>query len=138
MRLMINNVSDGHWAIPVGCQGHDTHGVRLVGSLDEHTVSQLRELSEIVFDGAGFSDGDHFLIDVSEVTEIDHVGIAALVGITVMLAANAGSVSLILPMDHPIRHTLQVTGLDRIFDMNETTEAANRVVLALRRLQVEK
>ena len=109
------------------------HKVKLVGSLDEHKVSQLRELSEVVFDEKGFSEGDHFLLDLSEVTEIDHVGLAALLGIVVGLAVKAGSLGLVIPDDHPVRRALLVTGLDRVFELHETHDDAYGTILALER-----
>ena len=136
MLLTINKVSDGQWATDEAHRTQSLHNAKLVGSLDEHTVCQLRELSEIVFDKKSFSEGDHFLIDLSDVTDIDHVGLAALVGIIVALGAKAGSLGLILPEDHPVRHALQVTGLDRLFEIHETSDAANKIVLALRRTRV--
>ena len=138
MLLTINKRSYGEWATDGTHREQSVHNARLAGSLDEHTVSQLRELSDIVFDEKSFSEGDHFLIDLSEATEINHVGLAALVGIIVVLAAKAGSLGLILPADHPIRHALQVTGLDRFFEIHETAEAADGIVLALRRTQLSE
>jgi len=130
--LTINKSADGLWATDESRREQRVHSARLAGSLDEYTVSQLRELSDIVFDEKSFSEEDHFLIDLSEVTEIDHVGLSALVGIIVILAAKAGSVGLILPEEHPVRHALQVTGLHRVFEIHETAEAADKIVLALR------
>ena len=120
----VNETPDGEWATGADIGQQGVHTVKLAGSLDEHTVSQLRELSEVVFDEKGFSAGDHFLIDLREVTEVDHVGLAALVGIIVGLAAKAGSAGLILPEDHPVRHAFHVTGMDKVFDLHETNDAA--------------
>lgn len=131
--LNINETPDGEWATGRILHDKNVHTVRLSGSLDEHTVSQLRELSEVVFGEKGFSEGDHFLVDIREVTEVDHVGLAALVGIIVGLAAKAGSAGLIIPEDHPVRHALQVTGLDRVFEMHETNDAARITIIALNR-----
>lgn len=128
--LTINNVYKGNWTTDAGSDGHGLHDARLTGILDEHTVSQLRKLSETVFDGAVFSDGDHFLIDITRVTEIDHVGLATLIGIITSLAANAGSVGLVVPMEHPVQRALKVTGLDRVFITHETVEAANGIIAA--------
>lgn len=129
----INETTDGEWATGEDIGQRSVHTVKLAGSLDEHTVSQLRELSEVVFDEKGFSSGDHFLIDLREVTEVDHVGFAALVGIIVGLAAKAGSAGLILPEDHPVRHAFQVTGMDKVFDLHETNDAAYITIHALNR-----
>ena len=133
MLLTINKASDGQWTTDGTHPEKSVHNAKLAGSLDEHTVPQLRALSEIVFDEKSFSEGDHFLIDLSEVTDIDHVGLAALVGIIVVLAAKAGSLGLILPEDHPVREAFQVTGLDRVFEIHETADAADKIILALRR-----
>jgi anti-anti-sigma factor len=131
--LKINESSDGQWATGRILHEQSVHTVRLTGTLDEHTVSQLRELSEVVFNEKGFSEGDHFLIDLSEVTEVDHVGLAALVGIMAGLAAKAGSLGLILPEGHPVRHALKVTGLDRVFELHETGDAARVIIRAVYR-----
>jgi len=129
--LTINETADGEWASD-GDQGrHSVHCVRLAGTIDEHTVGQLRELSDIVFDENRYSEGDHFIIDLSEVTEIDHVGLSAMVGIIVALATKAGTIGLVLQRDHPVRHALQVTGLDRVFDIHESAEAADKVIFAV-------
>jgi anti-anti-sigma factor len=129
--LKTNESSDVQWTISSLEHKQGIHSARLVGSLDEHTVSQLRELSDVAFDEEGFSIGDDFVIDLAEVTEIDHVGFAALVGILVGISAKAGSLALILPPEHPVRHALQVTGLDRAFDVFETHTAACEQVDAL-------
>jgi anti-anti-sigma factor len=129
--LKTSESSDVQWTIGSSDHKQGVHSVRLVGSLDEHTVSQLRELSHVGVDEESFSNGDHFLIDLSEVTEIDHVGFAALVEILVGLSAKAGSLGLILPPEHPVRHALEVTGLDRAFDIFETHAAACEQVDAL-------
>ena len=124
---------NGEWANGQNIDQQEVHTVKLTGSLDEHTVSQLKELSEVVFGDKGFSVGDHFLVDLSEVTEVDHVGLAALVGIIVGLAAKAGSAGLIIPEDHPVRHAIRVTGLDRVFDVHETNDSARITIHALAR-----
>ena len=126
-----NDTSNGQWATGQDIGQRSVHTVKLAGSLDEHTVSQLRELSDVVFDEKPFSVGDHFLIDLREVTEVDHVGLAALLGIIVGLAAKAGSAGLIIPEDHPVRHAIRVTGLDRVFDLHETDDAAYITIHAL-------
>jgi len=113
--------------------GRNVHRVTLKGSLDEHTISQLRELSDVIFDEEGFSEGDHFLIDLTQVTEIDHVGLAALVGIMVELGVRIGSFGLVLPEEHPVRHALRVTGLDSVFEIHETHGEARETIFALRR-----
>ena len=122
--LKTDESSDVQWTIGSLDHKQGIHSARLVGSLDEYTIGQLRELSHVVFDEEIFSNGDNFLIDLSEVTEIDHVGFAALVEILVGLSAKAGSLGLILPPEHPVRHALQVTGFDRAFDIFETHTAA--------------
>ena len=129
----IRKTQDGEWATGEDIDKRSVHTVKLTGSLDEHTVSQLRELSDVVFDEKPFSAGDHFLVDLSEVTEVDHVGLAALLGIIVGLAAKAGSAGLIIPEDHPVRHAIQVTGLDKVFDLHETNDAAYITIHALNR-----
>ena len=129
----LNETTDGEWATGEDIGQRSVHTVKLTGSLDEHTVSQLRELSEVVFGEKGFSEGDHFLLDLSEVKEVDHVGLAALVGIIVGLAAKAGSAGLIIPEDHPVRHAIRVTGLDKVFDLHETNDAAYLTIRALNR-----
>jgi anti-anti-sigma factor len=132
MMLTINDALRAEWLTDVDDNKQRVHKAVLVGSLDEHTVSQLRELSTIVFDEESYSEGDHFLIDVSAVTEVDHLGLAALVGIIVVLAAKAGSLGLILPYEHPVRHALRVTGLDKVFNIHETPDAADRIIFGLR------
>jgi anti-anti-sigma factor len=138
MLLTINKTSEGHWTSDDTDRSYSVHHARLAGSLDEHTVSQLRELSSIVFDGEGFSEGDHFLIDLNNVTEIDDLGFAALIGTIVVLASKAGSLGLILSVGHPIRHAFQVTGIDRVFEIHETAEAADKIILELRRIQISE
>ena len=113
--------------------GRNVHRVTLNGSLDEHTVSQVRELSDLIFDEEGFSEGDHFLIDLTQVTEIDHVGFAALVGIMLGLGVRIGSFGLVLPEEHPVRRALRVTGLESVFEIHETRGEARETIFALRR-----
>jgi anti-anti-sigma factor len=127
--LTINEVMDGEWVSDGEDQRHSIHTARLAGSIDEHTVAKLGELSDIVFDENRFSAGDHFIIDLREVTEIDSLGLSTMVGIIVTLAAKAGSIGLVLQEDHPVRRALRVTGLDRVFDIHTSTESADKIKL---------
>ncbi|MBP6963066.1 MAG: STAS domain-containing protein [Armatimonadetes bacterium] len=122
--LEINGIREGRWIVGDLGNNRGIHTARLAGSLDEHTVGQLREMSEVVFDQKGFSIGDDFLIDLGAVTEIDHVGLAALIGILIALSAKAGSLGLVLPEEHPVKRALQVTGLERAFDIFDDQAAA--------------
>jgi len=130
--LTINETSDGEWSTDAENRRSSIHTVRLAGCVDEHTVGQLSELSEIVFNENRYSAGDHFIIDLCEVTEIDDIGLSTMVGMVVVLAAKAGSVGLILQTDHPMRRVLRITGLDRVFDIHESSESANKIIFALR------
>lgn len=112
-------------------RGRNVHSVSLEGVLDEHTIAQLRDLSQVIFGEKGFSEGDHFLIDLTRVTDIDHVGFAALVGIMVGLGIKAGSFGVVMPEEHPVRHALRITGMDKVFQVHETRGEADETILTL-------
>jgi anti-anti-sigma factor len=131
MLLTINEVSDGDWLSDGEHQGYRIHTARIAGTIDEYTVAQLRELSEIVFDEKRFAEGDHFIINLLEVTEIDHLGLSAMVGIIVALAAKAGTIGVVAQEHHPVRRAFRVTGLDRVFDIHESADDAEKVIFAL-------
>jgi anti-anti-sigma factor len=128
MLLKINEAPDGDWSSEGAHLGRRIHTVRLTGSVDEHTVAQLRKLSEIVFDERRFAAGDHFIINLLEVTEIDHLGLSAMLNIIMVLATKAGTIGVVAQEHHPVQRAFRVTGLDKVFDIHESAEDAERAV----------
>ena len=129
--LKINAGADGLGKVGRLHHEQSVHSVKLEGTLDQHTVCELRELCDAIFEKEEFSEGDHFIIDLTEVSEIDHVGFATLVGIMVELSVKAGSFGLILPEEHPIRRALHVTGIEKVFEVHESHSEAHEMILAL-------
>jgi anti-sigma B factor antagonist len=97
--------------------GH-TRVVRCAGEIDMATAPGLRtRLSGLQIDGP-----PRLLIDLTEVTFIDSLGLGALIGAHKRARVLQGSF-LVVP-GPAARRLLTATALDRVFDVHDTVESA--------------
>lgn len=98
------------------------HAIVVVrGEIDAHTSPQLRErLLELVTDGI-----DRLVVDLREVDFIESVGLGTLVAARKRLRPFDKSLCLVLgPEQTVLRRTFEITGLDKVFPIHPTVEAA--------------
>lgn len=86
--------------------------VRVHGDLDAATSPTLHHrLAELLDDGA-----DDLVIELDSVPFCDSSGLGVLVGAHRRLAHDGGHLSVSHPRP-PVRHLLEISGLDRVFDV---------------------
>ena len=99
-------------------QGHDCAIVAAAGEIDIYTVTRLRErLFEIA------ASGHPLVVDFDQVSFIDSVGLAMLVG-TANRAAAHGSGLQVAGAPPKIRQLLRLAGLDRRIALPRTLDEA--------------
>ena len=107
-------------------QGHDHAIVTAAGEIDISTVTRLRErLFELA------ASGHPLVVDFDQVSFIDSVGLAMLVG-TANRAAAHGSSLQVACAPPKIRQLLRLTGLDRRIALPRTLDEALEVRAATR------
>jgi anti-sigma B factor antagonist len=96
----------------------DTRVVRCSGEIDMATVPTLREeISRLQIDGP-----PRLVVDLTEITFIDSLGLGALVGAHKRARVLQGSLAII--PSAATQRVLTATALDRVFEIHETVEAA--------------
>jgi anti-sigma B factor antagonist len=89
------------------------------GPMDVATVPQLRDLMVRLIE-----EGHHRLVlDLSGVDFIDSIGLGVIVGVVHRLRPHDGSVAVAAPSEQ-VRQVLQITQLDRVVALHDTTAAA--------------
>lgn len=89
------------------------------GEIDVYTAPKLRErLIEIVNSGQ-----KRVVVDLSKVDFLDSTGLGVLVGAHRRLRARDGSLELVCPHERLLK-AFRITGLDNVFDIHSTVEAA--------------
>jgi anti-sigma B factor antagonist len=100
------------------------HGVNLLtvrGELDIATVPALRErLTTLIDAGAR-----RLVVNLLDVSFMDSTALAAFIHAKAQLG-NHGRMTLVIAADSYARLILEVAGLDRVFDVVATVEAATR------------
>lgn len=82
------------------------------GEVDLHTAPMLRErIHELTEQGT-----DRIVLDLSELSFMDSTGLGVLVAGLKRLKSRDGELVL-AGMQDPVKKILQVTGLDKVFDM---------------------
>ena len=95
-----------------------TRVVRCVGEIDMATVPRLRDrVVNLQIDGP-----PHVVVDLTEVTFIDSLGLGALIGIHKRARVLQGS--LVIVPGVAARRLFTATALDRVFDIRETLDDA--------------
>ena len=98
--------------------------VAIRGELDTHTAGRVAtKLRDAIAD-----DGCSVVVDLLETTLVDSVGIGVLSAAARLVRSTGGT--FVLAADDPrFLRTLEITGLDRLFDVEPTLlEAVERVV----------
>jgi anti-sigma B factor antagonist len=93
--------------------------ISLRGEVDIYTAPRLKErLLELLDAGV-----TGVVVDLSGVTFIDSTAIGVLIGGVRRLHDAGGSMALVVAT-RPVERVLTITGLDRVFSINDTREAA--------------
>jgi anti-sigma B factor antagonist len=107
----------------VGAVTTGPHAVVTVrGELDAHTAPMLKErLLGLVDEGI-----DRMVVDLREVTFIESVGLGTLVAARKRLRQSDKSLCLVIAGEQSVlRRTFEITGLDKVFPIHATVEAAS-------------
>jgi anti-sigma B factor antagonist len=89
------------------------------GEIDVYTAPQLRErLIALVEDGAR-----QVIVDLNRVEFLDSTGLGVLVGALKRLRGVNGELALVCDQERLLK-IFRITGLDRVFTIRETVEAA--------------
>jgi anti-sigma B factor antagonist len=87
------------------------------GELDLSSSSELRRRVE-----AALREGRNcVVIDLSDVTHMDSTGLASLIAAHQLTAEKRGRLALVITSE-PVRRTVEVRGLDRLFTITPTRE----------------
>jgi anti-sigma B factor antagonist len=96
-----------------------THVIKVGGEVDINTAPALKQrIVEIIEE-----DKQHIIVDFSEATFIDSTTLGILVGGVKRLRPSGGWLSLVCT-DENILKVLHITGLDQIFPIESSIEAA--------------
>ena len=97
----------------------DTHVISLGGEVDLYTAPEFKErMVQVIEDGK-----KRVVVDLSEATFIDSTTLGVLVGGVKRLRPSGGSLALVCT-DQNIQKIFEITGLDRVFPIHESREAA--------------
>jgi anti-sigma B factor antagonist len=93
--------------------------VTVSGELDLSNSAELRGRVE----SAIRSGGGAVVIDLSGVTHMDSTGLASLIAAHQLVRAREGQLALVIGSE-PVRRTVEVRGLDRLFTIFRTRDEA--------------
>ena len=97
----------------------DTHVIELGGEIDLYTAPEFKErMVELIEAGK-----KHIVVDLTKATFIDSTTLGVLVGGVKRLRPSGGALALVCT-DQNITKIFEITGLDRVFPIHETREAA--------------
>lgn len=68
----------------------------------------------------------HFVIDLAETPFLDSAGMVVLLELRHRCQEVGGTVTLVWPQSEPVRRTLQLIGLDRIFEMVDNVQSGQQ------------
>lgn len=93
--------------------------IAVAGQADLHTAPQLRSVIAATLD-----DGAHRLvIDLTETTFLDSMTLGVLLGALKRLGPDGGRLAIACP-DPNLRRVFEITSLDQVLDVAETTAEA--------------
>ena len=96
-----------------------THVIELGGEVDLYTAPEFKErMVELIESGK-----KQIVVDLSKATFIDSTTLGVLVGGVKRLRPNGGQVTLVCS-DRNITKIFEITGLDRVFTIHPTRDAA--------------
>jgi anti-sigma B factor antagonist len=105
--------------------GRQALGVRIDGELDLYTAPEVHEeLSALP------ASVRYVLVDLTGLSFMDSAGVATLLSGARRLAKRSGTMMLVIA-DRSILRALEVTGLDRYFEIRDDYEAAAREFVGL-------
>jgi anti-sigma B factor antagonist len=93
--------------------------IALSGEVDIYTAPQFKERMLELLDGGV----TNLVVDLSQVTFIDSTALGVLIG-GVRRVNSAGGAMALVVVSRPVQRVLSITGLDRVFTIHETREAA--------------
>ena len=97
----------------------ETHVIELGGEIDLYTAPEFKErMVELIEAGK-----KHIVVDLSKATFIDSTTLGVLVGGVKRLRPSGGALALVCT-DQNITKIFEITGLDRVFPIHESREAA--------------
>ena len=96
-----------------------THVIELGGEIDLYTAPEFKERMIELIEGGK----KHIVVDLSKATFIDSTTLGVLVGGVKRLRPSGGALALVCT-DQNITKIFEITGLDRVFPIHETREAA--------------
>jgi len=103
----------------------ETHVIELGGEVDLYTAPEFKErLVQVIEDGK-----KQLVVDLSKATFIDSTTLGVLVGGVKRLRPAGGSLALVCTDDN-ITKIFEITGLDRVFPIHSSREAALSAVSA--------
>lgn len=98
----------------------DTMGIiRLTGEVDIYTAPEFKQTMLELLEGGAVS----LVVDLSGVTFIDSTALGVLIGGVRRVRGAGGGMALVVT-SRPVQRVLAITGLDRVFTMHETLQAA--------------
>lgn len=99
--------------------GEDAYVISLAGEVDLYTAPEFKQqLLDVISQG-----GKNVVVDFTNTTFIDSTTLGVLVGGVKRLRMNEGQLSLVCS-DRNITKIFEITGLDRVFTIHPTREAA--------------
>jgi anti-sigma B factor antagonist len=99
--------------------GGGRYVISLAGEVDLYTAPEFKQqLLEVIDKG-----GRDVIVDLTDTTFIDSTTLGVLVGGVKRLRTNEGQLSLVCS-DRNITKIFEITGLDRVFTIHETRDAA--------------
>ena len=96
-----------------------THVIELGGEIDLYTAPEFKERMVQLIDGGK----KEIVVDLTQATFIDSTTLGVLVGGVKRLRPAGGSLTLVCT-DENITKIFEITGLDRVFPIHPTREAA--------------
>ena len=97
----------------------ETHLIELGGEVDLYTAPEFKErMVQVIEEGK-----TRVVVDLSKATFIDSTTLGVLVGGVKRLRPSGGSLAIVCS-DQNIQKIFEITGLDRVFPIHETREAA--------------
>ena len=102
-----------------------SYAISLAGEVDLYTAPEFKQqLLDVIGQGA-----KDVVVDFSNTTFIDSTTLGVLVGGIKRLRPSGGSLALVCT-DQNIRKIFEITGLDRVFPIHDSREAALNEVAA--------
>jgi anti-sigma B factor antagonist len=99
--------------------GNDKYVIALSGEVDLYTAPEFKQqLLEVIGKG-----GTDVVVDLTDTTFIDSTTLGVLVGGVKRLRPNGGQLSLVCS-DRNITKIFEITGLNKVFDIYESRDAA--------------